>query len=252
MVLIDTLNLSLGSTVFLTVICLAAGVIRGFTGFALSALVMAMGILILPPIELIPLLWWLEMSASLLMLKGGWAEADRRMSFGLVVGSAIGLPLGLILTLSISEDISKLAALMIICGLAVAQLSRLRLRFLASTPGLLGSGLTAGVVTGMSGAGGMIVALYTLALDMPARVIRASLVLYLFAAICVGLATHILLGTMDAPAVARGILFAVPTMVGVFIGQALFNERFEPYYKPICLWLLIGLAGVGILRELAT
>ncbi len=61
---------------FLILIGLAnlAGIVRGFSGFALSAMVMATAVMILPPIELIPMLWWLEMSASILMLKNGWAR----------------------------------------------------------------------------------------------------------------------------------------------------------------------------------
>ena len=42
-------------------IVVAAGIVRGFSGFALSALIMASAIIILPPVELIPMLWWLEM-----------------------------------------------------------------------------------------------------------------------------------------------------------------------------------------------
>ena len=38
----------------LGLICFVAGIVRGFSGFALSAMVMASGALILPPVQLIP------------------------------------------------------------------------------------------------------------------------------------------------------------------------------------------------------
>lgn len=47
----------------------AAGMVRGFAGFALSALVMASIALIIPPVELIAVCWVLEMSASLLLVR---------------------------------------------------------------------------------------------------------------------------------------------------------------------------------------
>ena len=50
-------------------LAMLAGIVRGFSGFALSAMVMATVVVILPPISLIPMLWFLEMSASILMLK---------------------------------------------------------------------------------------------------------------------------------------------------------------------------------------
>lgn len=75
----------------LAVITFCAGVVRGFSGFALSAMVMATAVIILPPIALIPMLWWLEMVASLLMIKDGFKEADRPMTYALVLGNIIGL-----------------------------------------------------------------------------------------------------------------------------------------------------------------
>ena len=71
----------------LTSIVAVAGIVRGFSGFALSAIVMASAVIILPPVQLIPICWWLEMTASVLMAKGGWQEADRGVVLGLVIGS---------------------------------------------------------------------------------------------------------------------------------------------------------------------
>ena len=247
--ILDAVDLTLNEALALTTIAFVSGIVRGFTGIALSAVAMATAVLFLPPVEIIPMLWWLEMAASVLMVRSGWREANRGIALGLVLGSSFGLPLGLWLTLSLPIDVSKLVALAIICGLAAAQLARLRLGFLASKPGLIGTGVTAGAVSGLARVGGMIVALYVLALEMPARVIRASLVLFLFATLCVSFFTHVVMGTMDATAGIRGVVFAIPTMAGVLLGKALFVPRYEPYYKPICLGRLIAIALAGIARE---
>ncbi|MEM1233702.1 MAG: sulfite exporter TauE/SafE family protein [Pseudomonadota bacterium] len=248
----DLLGLTAAETTIIAVSAFCAGIVRGFTGFALSALVMVSAVLILPPVELIPMLWWLELSASLLMVRAGWAEADRRIALSLVVASSLGLPLGLWLTLNMAPEVSGLVALSVIVVLAASQLARVRIAALATWPGLLLAGLTAGIVTGLSGAGAMVVALYALALERPARVIRASLVLYLFVSLAVSFVTYGLVGAMDGPAIARGLAFAIPTAAGVLLGKALFVPRYEVYYKPICLGLLIALASVGILKELTT
>ena len=89
--LLDLTEIEIAALVLIT---FTAGLVRGFSGFALSAMVMASAVLILPPVELIPICWWLEMSASLLMARGGWRDADRGVVKGLVIGSALGLPLG--------------------------------------------------------------------------------------------------------------------------------------------------------------
>ncbi len=232
----------------ITAIVFVAGVVRGFSGFALSALIMAGAIVILPPIELIPMLWWLEMSASLLMLKGGWADADRKTAIGLVIGSTIGWPVGLWLTTTLDVATSKAIALSIILALAISQLSKLRLGFLASKPGLYGTGLVAGIVSGLAHVGGMVVAFYVLASNAPARSMRGSLVLFLFLGSLTSMITQLAFGVMDWSGVARGLVFAVPTMLGVYLGQQFFIERLAPYYRPFCLVLLCALASVGLIR----
>ena len=235
---------------FLILIGLAilAGIVRGFSGFALSAMVMATAVIILPPIELLPMLWWLEMSASILMLKNGWDGADKTMTYALAIGATIGWPIGLALTIAISVAASKTIALAVIALLAITLLAKIRMPFLATKPGLYGSGVLSGIVSGVAGVGGMVVAVYVLAADAPAKVMRASLVLYLFLSAGISMVVLTAFGVMDTSGIARGLFFAIPTMFGVFLGQQLFTERLAPYYRPFCLILLIGLAMLGLIR----
>lgn len=241
-------NLSNSEFIIVALIALCAGIVRGFSGFALSAIVMATAILILPPIELIPMLWWLEMTASLMMMRGGWADAHRPTAYGLVIGATLGLPIGLALTTSLPTATSKLVALSIIIVLAAAQLSKIRLDALNSKTGLYITGVVSGIVSGLANVGGMVVALYVLASDAAPRSMRGSLVLYLFLSAFTAIITQYLFGVMDISGVTRGLVFAVPAAVGVLIGQQIFTPRFEPYYRPFCLTLLLVLAGSGLIR----
>lgn len=246
--LLTSTDLTQQEFLVLTVIVFIAGIVRGFSGFALSALVMATGVVILPPIALIPMLWWMEMAASLLMMKGGWADADRPTAFGLVIGSCVGWPIGLYLTKSLPVETSKIIALSIIVTLALTQLAKIKMAFLATKPGLYGTGLVAGIVSGLSNVGAMVVALYVLSSDAPARSMRGSLVLFLFLGSLVSFFVQLSFGVMDLSGVTRGLVFAVPTAVGVLLGLRLFIPRLEPYYRPVCLGLLVSLAGVSLIR----
>ncbi|MCH2067773.1 sulfite exporter TauE/SafE family protein [Shimia sp.] len=247
--MIDALALPTDHFVWLILICFVAGMVRGFSGFALSAVVMAIAVMFLAPITLIPILWFQEMTASLLMVRGGMKDANRRVVTGLVLGSAFGLPIGLSLTQSLPVDTSKLVALSVIVVLAATQLAKLRLPVLATRPGLWGSGILAGIVTGLAGVGGMVVALYVLASNAPAREMRASLVMFLFASSVISLATLTYFGVMNTESALRGLALAPASALGVIAGKSLFRPAWEPYYKPFCLCLLIGLATLGILRQ---
>jgi len=72
----------------------AAGLVRGFSGFGLSALTMAGLTVIIPPIALIPTCYLIEATASLVMLRGGIRNADFRIVLGLAIFSAIGFKTG--------------------------------------------------------------------------------------------------------------------------------------------------------------
>ena len=225
-----------------------AGMVRGFSGFALSALIMASVAPILPPIELIPICYVLEATASLIMFRGGVRDADMKIVWGLTIGSAIGVPLGLYATTALPVETSKMVALCIILGLATAQLYRASPKFLARTPGLYASGITAGIASGLAAVGGMVVALYVLAREAPARTMRASLVVFLF----IGMFTSILyllgFGVMNKLAITRGLLLAPVVAAGVLVGSTIFRPSLEGTYKKLCLGLLIFLAIAGLLR----
>lgn len=233
-------------------ICVAvtfvAGMVRGFSGFALSALVMASLAIMIPPVELIAVCWFLEISASLLMVRGGFKEADMKVVFGLVIGSAVGSPIGLYLTNTLPVETSKAIALVVILILAATQLLKLRPTFLATTPGLYLSGLLAGIATGLASVGGMIVALYVLARDSPARIMRGSLVMFLFIGSMISFIYLYFYGMMISAVIARGLILALPCMIGVITGKMLFRPSLEGYYKPFCLVLLMFLATMGLVR----
>ncbi len=249
--LADLTNLTTTEVLLLSGIIFVASMVRGFSGFGLSAVVMASAIFILPPLALIPMLWFLEMAGSLAMFKGGIKDADKPTAKGLIIGSAIGLPVGLLINMQLVTETSKALALSILIVLAISQLAKVKLPFLATTFGTYGTGFGAGVVTGFAGAGGMLIALYTLARDLPARTMRGTLSIYLLGAGLLGIITHILVGTMDQTAIARGLFFIIPTLLGLYAGRALFIPRLEPYYKPFCLTLLLGLASLGLIRTVS-
>jgi len=88
--LIDLTGLPTQSFAIAAIAVFAAGLIRGFSGFGLSAILMASIVTIIPPVELIPICYVLEGAASVAMFRGGLKNADMTVVWGLVIGSAIG------------------------------------------------------------------------------------------------------------------------------------------------------------------
>ena len=242
------MGLGADAVLFALAAAFIAGLVRGFSGFALSALLMVSLVVILPPVEIIAVCLILETVATLLLFRGGLAQADRRMVFGLIAGVLVGSPIGLWVTTTVPADASKIIALCLILALALAQLAGFRPGWLATKPGLLGTGVVTGVVQGTAASGGMVVALYALARQAPAAIMRASLVFYLTLSIIVNGAFYLIFGVMTEASLTRGLILAVPAAAGVLIGARMFSPRLQPYYRPFCLWLLTALAAFGLAR----
>ena len=94
----------------------------------------------------------------------------------------------------------------------------------------------------------MVVALYVLAREAPAKTMRASLVMFLFIGMFTTLVYLLGFGVMNKLAITRGLLLAPLVAAGVLVGSAIFRPSLEAIYKKFCLSLLIFLAIAGLLR----
>jgi uncharacterized membrane protein YfcA len=243
-----TLALDNSDLIVLILICFFAGLIRGFSGFGLSAFVMSLALTIIPPIELIPVCWWMEFFASVFMIKNGWKDSDKKISIILWLGAIFGLPMGIFLTTILDFQTSKIIALVLILILALILLKNFKIQFLSTTTGTGFSGVCAGVATGLASIGGMIVATYVLASQNSARRMRASLVLYILLNSITTFIFLIIFDVMDQKAFMRGVLLAFPASIGVVLGSILFMQKLEKYYRPFSLGLLISFSLVGLIR----
>lgn len=244
----DMMALSTGETLALVAICFVAGVVRGFSGFALSAMIMASSVLILPPVYLIPVCFLLEATASILMARGGARDGDWPMVWRLTAGVVVGTPAGLYLTTTLPVDQSRMLALLVVLVLAALQLAKLRIPGLATPIGTYIAGGVSGVASGLASVGGMVVALFVLSLNAPAARMRATLVLYLTVSLVVSGGWLLWFELLTAQSAIRAAVLALPVMLGVLIGARGFTPKYQYFYRPFCLCLLIGLAGVGLVR----
>lgn len=244
----SALGVSPAGAAALAALFLAAGIVRGFSGFGLSALAMAAAAPFVAPVELIPALWFVETAASLLLAQGSVRDGDLRIALPLAVGGAAGWPLGLALTVSLPVETSRIVALSVVAALAAAQLGGLRLAALRAPAALPATGLVAGIASGLANVGGMVVALWVLSTGRSAAEMRGSLLLYLLLGAATSFVILALYGLMTREAALRGFLLAIPAGLGVLIGARLFTPRLARHYRPACLTLIVGLAGFGLAR----
>lgn len=244
------LNLSITELAFCCAVAFLAGCVRGFAGFGLSAVAMACLVMILPPVELIPVLYILESSASMIMFRSGFREAKMNHVWPLVIGSAMGVPLGLLATTSAPLELSKLVAVCLILILTVLQFSRRMPAALATTPGRFATGATAGIATGLASVGGMVVALYVLASRTQPKQMRATLTMFLFIGMFTSFFYLTFYGVLTQTAIMRGAVLVPLTLAGVLLGTFAFKPALQKFYRLFCLVLLVAICVVSLTRIL--
>ena len=227
-----------------------AGIVRGFSGFALSAIVVASMVGILPTIQLIPMVLFLEAVAGIVMLRGGIRDANMPVVWILSIGSILGIPIGLLATVILPVETSRIIALILILFISLLQLFKLTPGILSSKPTLYATGIIAGIASGIAAVGGMVIALYVLASGESAKSMRGAIVMFLFIGLFTSMIWYLIYGIMDVRAALRGAVFTPILLVGIFIGFRLFSPILQNFYKQFCLILLVFISVIGLVRVL--
>ncbi len=239
-------------------ISLGAGVVRGFSGFGFSALVVAGISLIMAPAEIIPAVLVLEVIASLSVWRAAVRDLDMAWLKALIIGNAIFIPMGAYLLAHLDALFMRLlvgTALLI----TAATLRWRSAHPLNATPSLRNAtGALSGFLNGLAASGGVAAALMMAASHVPAMRLRGTIIIFLVfgssytllwaALFSLGTGTGIDVFSLDT---LRWILILVPGMlIGMTLGRRAFQIASPERFRLLVLDLLIVISGLGCTRAL--
>lgn len=224
----------------------AAALLRGYSGFGFSTLLMAGLIFRFPASQIVPLSIALEIIASLGQARGIRAYIDRRALTFLLVAGLAGNPIGVVVLSHLPDAPLRIAVHVVILVATAALLFRPTRPVSRRAPVLVVAGFVAGVVNGATALSGLMLGLFLSATDIDARAMRATMIAYFFvtdiwAGGLLAMAGHYDRGTLVA------ILAAVPILaLGVWLGGRAFATTASALFRRRVLWLLLGLSATGL------
>ncbi|MEL7097586.1 MAG: TSUP family transporter [Pseudomonadota bacterium] len=234
--------------IWLALIYLIAGVVRGFSGFGTALIVVPVAGIFLGPLDILVMITVTGLVSNFVMVPGAWRVADRAEVGVLALAAALGVPLGLWLLAQIDATAIRWAVSIVGALTVAALMSGWQWRGRLGLSGLAGVGGAAGFVGGLTALTGPIAILFYLANARNAAAVRANMVLFL-GALDVLLAGNIwATGGLSADRVALGLVLCVPYVAGITMGMALFDPSRERLYRAVALIIVIAamLSGLPI------
>lgn len=246
--LLALIGLDIPAATFSFAVALVAGIVRGFAGFGMSAIIVLALALILPPAQVVPMVMVMEVMASLRMLPGVRREMNWKLAGYLLAGSAVGTPIGAYLLGHVPASVMRAGLSVFVLGMSLLLWRGFRLPGRPKPAWGLGVGLFSGTANGAASFGGQPNALFLLSTSVSTVTARATLVLIALFTDIYGTTVYQLNGLLNAEIIWRATLLLLPMAAGIMIGERYFRASKPESYRRFALVLLMTLAIAGLLR----
>jgi uncharacterized protein len=238
-------------TIYAFACVFGAAIVRGYSGFGFSLLGISALALVLPPAEIIPPIFILEVVASLHLLPGAWRDIHWRALLWLTLGCLVSTPFGVYALAHVpaAPMTLALAGFVLIAAVLLA-----RGHALQSMPGLgatFAAGAASGLFNGSFGIGGPPVILFFLSSPADVAVGRASLIAFFLLTDVIALAWQGWNGLLGVSTLWRALLLLPALAAGVWLGNRGFIHAEPVAFRRWVLRLLILLAVLTGARALA-
>ena len=244
-------QLSLIEIYFIVFTVFVASIIRGFNGFGFSATCISGFSFILPAIEIVPIILILEVFISIFMIPYIWNKIDWSFVFKLLIGIAIGSPVGLYLLKYLSPETTHLYVCVIIIFFSLLLMKGYSNKNINNDQSKIFTGIVSGTLNGLTTLGGMPVALFLLVTNIQPAVIRGSLAALFFLTDVYAFILSFFGGIIDMITIYRSLPLIMILPLGVFIGNKFFIKSKEQLYRKVVFYFLIIISIIGILRILS-
>ncbi len=226
-----------------------AAIVRGFAGFGFSALSITMLSLIVAPKETVPVIFILEIVASIHLLPGAFGHIDRKFLFPLILGVTISTPLGVTLLAHLSEEAMRLLLYPMVMVITILLLMGVKQKQSQPILPYIG-GLAAGFANGAAAIGGLPVVLMMLYIGMSATTLRATLIAFFAFTDVYGLAWAGQQSLLTTQVLSLALIFVLPMVSGIAVGSLLFKRANNADFRWLALSLLLVVSGLGLIRSL--
>lgn len=237
---------------FLILIFFVAGIARGYSGFGLSAVAITAGSLFMEPIKIVPILYILEIVASIHMLRSVIKDVDKMLLIYGLLGCAVGMPIGQELLLYLPGSSTKIALYSVVVISTLFLHSGQTIPLTINRTFCLGIGLVIGLGSGLAAIGGVAAIIILLAVNYDVIKARATMVIIFFAMYVYGMIVGSMNGIVTVVSLKLSVLFLIPLIAGLILGQRSFLVTTKEQFLKFLLMFLTAISIIGLGRVWAS
>jgi len=231
---------------WLALAVLAAGLVRGFTGFGSAMIIMPVASSVLDPFAALAFLTVVEFWGPLPNLRAALRDGEQAGALRLLGGAALGLPLGLWILSTLNPDIFGWCVSGAVLVLLAVLMMGWRYGGTIGPRTTVGVGGLGGILGGIAGLPGPPVIMLYMASGQAVSVIRANFLLYLLGIDLMMLGIFAASGLLDVQAIVVGCLLAPLYMVANVLGAWLFNPDATRLFRIVAYIVIATSAILGL------
>ena len=222
-----------------------AGLARGFSGFGLSAVLVASAAFIISPRLIIPTAQAMEVIASVALIPSVWKEVNWKWLTPMAAAYALSIPAGVAALAYLPEQALRVGGCMILFVASLCLLLNARPKLTDGLPLRFGTGLVAGFFAGATSLGGMIASVMLFAVALPAKSLRATLIVLFFGSALYSLMWGAWHGVVTLGTFERAAWLTLPLLAGIAVGSHGFRHVSEAGFRKAVLAVLAALSVAG-------
>lgn len=231
-----------------SVAVLAGAFLKGYTGFGASMFWMTSLSLLLPPLQVVPMVLMFEVATSVYLLPGLWRQVEWRSIMVLLIGTWVTTPIGIYALFSLPPAPIRIALGLVVITAAVLILRGFALKSVPGIPATLTVGGAAGLLNGSMGIVGPPVILFYFSSPIGVAAGRASIITYFIGTDSVATAMFASQGLIGIEVLWRALIFLPLLIVGVVFGNRGFLGTDPDTFKRIALVVLMVLSVALLVR----
>jgi len=223
----------------------AAGFVRGFTGFGGPAFMLAILTLFFTPVDVISQILIIEFIATTYLFAGLWKQVNWHTTLPLTVATVLTMPLGHWLLTHTDPATMKLVIAILILLACMLMLTGFRYQTPMSKPGLFALGLVGGLIFGASYIALIVVSVVLMG-PYNKNQSRTLIISWNFIIAIWYIIISMYRGTTEAGDVIEAMPATGAYLIGTWVGARVFDGSNESGYRKAAIITLLTIALISI------